>query len=85
MDAVTKSWAALLWLAPMLVVGRHLLAQSPTLAVTIQKVNPFKPWILPTRVQSPIIVQSHESEVRPGGIVFPLLPLRTFGNTSADP
>ena len=38
-----------------------------------------------TCVQSPIIVQSHESEVRPGRIVFPLLPLRIFGNTSADP
>ena len=31
-----------------------------------------------TRVQSPIIVKSHESEVSPGGTVFPLLPLRTF-------
>ena len=38
-----------------------------------------------TRVQSPIIVQSHESEVRPGRMSFPLLPLRIFGNTSADP
>ena len=27
-----------------------------------------------TRVQSPIIVKSHESEVGPGRIVFPLLP-----------
>ena len=38
-----------------------------------------------TCVQSPIIVQSHESKVRPGRILFPLLPLRIFGNTSADP
>jgi len=38
-----------------------------------------------TCVQSPIIVQSHESEVRPGRMSFPLLPLRMFGNTSADP
>ena len=38
-----------------------------------------------TRVQSPIIVKSHESEVSPGGTVFPLLPLRTFGNIAADP
>lgn len=51
----------------------------------IQKGRPIQAMGALTCVQSPIIVQSHESEVRPGRIMFPLLPLRIFGNTSADP
>ena len=55
------------------------------LEVLIQQGRSIRVMDVPTCVQSPIIVQSHESEVRPGRILFPLLPLRIFGNTSADP
>ena len=56
----------------------RLLAGS-ALVVLISKGRSIRVMDAPTCVQSPIIVQSHESEV------FPLLPLRIFGNTSADP
>lgn len=82
----TEAWAALCVLARDAcagIVGR--LGLAPLLAVLIQKGRSIHAMDVPTCVQSPIIVQSHESEVRPGRIVFPLLPLRIFGNTSADP
>ena len=62
----------------------RLLAGS-ALVVLISKGRSIRVMDAPTCVQSPIIVQSHGSEVRPGRILFPLLPLRIFGNTSADP
>ena len=83
----TEAGAALLWLACGAcagIVGR-LTRLVPLLAVLIQKGRSIQAMDALTCVQSPIIVQSHESEVRPGRIVFPLLPLRMFGNTSADP
>ena len=55
------------------IVGRLTLL-VPLLAVLIQKGRSIQAMDVLTCVQSPAIVQSHESEVRPGGIAFPLLP-----------
>ena len=72
----TEAGAALLGLACgacARVVGR-LTRLAPLLAVLIQKGRSIQAMDVLTFVQSPAIVQSHESEVRPGGIAFPLLP-----------
>jgi len=71
----TEAGAALLGLACgacARVVGR-LTMLAPLLAVLIQKGRSIQAMDVLTCVQSPAIVQSHGSEVRTGGIVFPLL------------
>jgi len=55
------------------------------LEVLIQQGRSIRVMDVPTCVQSPIIVQSHESEVRSCGILFLPLSLQRFRNTSADP
>ena len=72
----TEAWAALLWLARDVCAERvgRLLWLAPLLAVLIQKGRSIQAMDVLTCVQSPAIVQSHGSEVRPSGIVFPLLP-----------
>jgi len=66
------------------IVGR-LLWLAPLLAVLIQKGRSIQAMDALTCVQSPIIVQSHESEVRPGRILFLLLPVQKFRNNFGRP